>query len=432
MKKNDSAKSNKRKDSKGRILREGESQRPDGRYMYAVVDPVTKERKYIYSWKLERHDPTPKGKRIDKSLREKISELQVKDFVGVSLNGGGLTVAKLVDKYIETKRGVSPSTRSGYKTCQNFLKKDPFGQKRIDTVTVLDAKQWLVKLQDVDKKSYSSIHSLRGVIRPAFQLAVESNYIYKNPFNFELKGVLIDDSIKRQAVSRADERKFLQFIKGDEYYSRYYDAIFILFNTGLRIGELCGLTLRDIDLENRVLNVDHQLQYNPGVGKNIRKTKTDAGTRKLPMSDEVYDAFTRVLRTRKASNIKEEIDGFSNFLFLNRQGKVLVGYQFEKIFERIIEKHNTLYKQELPKITPHMCRHTYCTRMASTGISVQTLKYLMGHADIQTTMNVYTHLDYNDAAMDLKRVAAKAELEQKNIITKEPEKCKIINLAEYA
>ena len=84
MKKNDSAKSNKRKDSKGRILREGESQRPDGRYMYAVVDPVTKERKYIYSWKLERHDPTPKGKRIDKSLREKISELQVKDFVGVS------------------------------------------------------------------------------------------------------------------------------------------------------------------------------------------------------------------------------------------------------------------------------------------------------------------------------------------------------------
>lgn len=408
----------KRTDNKGRILREGEIQRTDGRYMYAVVDPVTKQRKYIYSWKLERHDPMPAGKKSDKSLREKVKEFQVKNFIGVSTDGAGLTVSQLVDKYTDTKRNVRASTKAGYKTVKTFLEKDALGKKRIDTVSVIDAKLWISNLQK-NGKSYSSIHTIRGVLRPAFQLAVESNYIFINPFNFELKDVLINDSIKREAVDIKTENKFLKFLKEDEYYNSIYDGALILFKTGLRISELCGLTLSDIDLDKRTIDINHQLQYNTGIGKNIRATKTNAGSRVLPMSNEVYEAFVRVVNSRKEPDIEEIIedsDGkkYTGFLFLDNKGKSTVAYYWEKRFQHAIEKHNTIFKDELPVIVPHMCRHTYCTRMAVSGVSPNTLKYLMGHSDIQTTLNVYTHTKYDDAKKELEQIEAMRELENLN------------------
>lgn len=91
------------------------------------------------------------------------------------------------------------------------------------------------------------------------------------------------------------------------------------------------------------------------------------------------------------------IDGVSSFLFLDDKVKPMVAYHWEKKFQRSVEKYNKIYKVELPKIIPHVCRHTYCTNMAKSGISVKTLQYLMGHSDISVTMNVYTHLELADA-----------------------------------
>jgi integrase len=412
--------SEKRRDKKDRILKENESQRPDGRYQYMMRDPITKKRKYIYSWKLMEHDPMPAGKKPDKSLREKVKELQMKEFIKISLDGGGMTVSELVDRYIATKRTVKPSTKAGYKTTQNWLKKDPFGQKRIDSINTDIAKHWLISLQDKHKKSYSSIHSIRGIVRPAFQYAVDADLIYKNPFNFELKGILINDSVKRQAVSVRDERRFLEFIRNDEHFKEYYDGILILFKTGLRLGELCGLTVDDIDLNARRFSVNHQLQYNNGIGKNVRSVKTNAGFRELPMTDEVYEAFVRVLNNKANGReifVDEDGKSYGDFLFLDSRDKVMVGYQWEKRFTHIIEKYNKMYKDELPKITPHMCRHTYCTRMAASGININTLKYLMGHSSIEVTADVYTHLGTENAEVELDRI--KDELTR---INKEAEK----------
>ena len=401
----------KRKDNKGRNLREGEQQRADGRYMYAYIDSVTGKRKYLYSWKLEKHDKVPAGKKNDKSLREKIKEIQKDVADGIMADGGGLTVSDLVEKYIETKQGVRPTTMNGYKTVINFLKKDPFGKKRIDKIKVLEAKKWIIDLQK-NGKSYSSIHTIRGVVRPAFALAVESDYIRKNPFDFELKDVLINDSIRRQAVEPKVERAFLQFVKNDEHFSQYYDGMFILFKTGLRISELCGLTVNDIDMKERTININHQLQTTGNKGKYIEKTKTDAGTRMLPMTEEVYQAFQRVLANRKTPKVEQMIDGYSGFLFLDSRGKAMVAYQWEKRFQHAIEKHNKIYKAELPKITPHICRHTYCTNMAKRMISPKTLQYLMGHSSIEVTMNVYTHLGLLDAKKEVDRIEAVKELER--------------------
>lgn len=73
-------------------------------------------------------------------------------------------------------------------------------------------------------------------------------------------------------------------------------------------------------------------------------------------------------------------------------------------FQYALGKYNRTFKEELPIITPHICRHTYCTNMAKSGISVKTLQYLMGHADIATTLNVYTHLKYDDVEKEVREV----------------------------
>ena len=188
--------------------------------------------------------------------------------------------------------------------------------------------------------------------------------------------------------------------------------MFILFKTGLRISELCGLTIRDIDLKERTINVSKQLQYTGGKKAYIEQTKTDAGTRVLPMSDEVYEAFKRVISGRKKPKVEQMIDGVSGFLFLDEKGKSMVAYQWEKKFQHLVEKYNKIYKVELPKITPHVCRHTFCTNMAKSGISVKTLQYLMGHSDISITMNVYTHLKLADAQDELEKLKVREQVKK--------------------
>lgn len=405
------AESFKRKDSKGRILRDNEMQRADGRYMYAYKDPTTGKRMYIYSWKLERNDKTPAGKKIDLSLREKekLIEKDLRD--GISYKAGGVTVLELVERYISLKTKVRPTTRAGYKTVVNVLKTDPFGKKKIANIKTSEAKMWLIELQD-GGRSYSSIHSIRGVVRPAFEMAVEDDLLRKNPFDFELATVLINDSVKRDALTAKQERDFLKFIKEDEYFNQFHDGMFILFKTGLRISELCGLTIRDIDLQERTIDINKQLQYTGGKKVYIEQTKTTAGTRVLPMSDEVYEAFKRIISSRKKPKVEQMIDGVSGFLFLDDKGKPMLAYQWEKKFQHSVEKYNKIYKVELPKITPHICRHTYCTNMAKSGIAVKTLQYLMGHADIATTLNVYTHLKLEDAKDELEQMKVREQLKK--------------------
>ena len=98
---------------------------------------------------------------------------------------------------------------------------------------------------------------------------MDDDVIRKNPFGFELATVIYNDSVTREALSRENERKFMKFVKEDPHFSRYYDGIYILFNTGLRISEFVGLTKSDIDFENMKINVNHQLQRYNGIGYKI-------------------------------------------------------------------------------------------------------------------------------------------------------------------
>lgn len=345
------------------------------------------------------------------ALRELEKEIERDLANGIACQGGGLTVLELAERYIGQRRNVRPTTKAGYKTVVNALKKDKFGNKRIDTVKKSDARQWLISLQDAGR-SYSSIHCIRGVLRPAFQMALDDDLIRKNPFDFPLAEALINDSVKRNALTPKQERAFLNFVKEDDYLSKYYEGVFILFKTGLRISELCGLTLRDVDLKERTISINHQLQVIAGKGAYIEEPKTASGVRMLPMTEEVYDAFKQAVSKRKNPKIEVMIDGYSGFLFLDGRGQPMKSYQWEQRFRRAVEKYNKIYKEELPRITPHVARHTYCTNMVKRQVSVKLLQYLMGHADVTTTLNTYTHLRMKDVKEELERLKIQEEARQ--------------------
>ena len=395
--------SEKRKDSRGRILRTGERQRKDGSYLYTYKGKDGKNH-YVYSRKLEPTDRLPAGARDGKSLREHEEEIRKSLADDVAYHGGNVSVLELVERYIGTKTGVRHNTLAGYKTVVNILKKDEFGARRIDTVKVSDAKLWLIKLQSVDKRSYSSIHSIRGVVRPAFQMAVDDDLIRKNPFGWALATVLINDSVTREALTPKQERAFLEFVKNDKHYSKYYDGMFILFKTGMRVSEFCGLTLYDVDMPDRKIHITKQLQRTRDGVYLIEDTKTTYGERILPMGADVYECFRNLIKNRREVSKEPVVDGVKGFLVLDKDGNPYLANHWEKRFQYALGKYNRTYKEELPTITPHVCRHTYCSNMARSGIGAKTLQYLMGHADISTTLNVYTHLGYEDAEREVKEL----------------------------
>ena len=155
----------------------------------------------------------------------------------------------------------------------------------------------------------------------------------------------------------------------------------------------------------------------PELGVIIETTKTDAGTRVLPITEDVAQMFQAIIEDRNAPKVEKTIDGYSGFLFYDDNGMSLVAMHWQHRFNRMVGRYNDIYRVQMPNITPHVCRHTYCSNMAKSGMNPKTLQYLMGHSDISVTMNVYTHIGFDDAEEELKRMEefrkAQAEVEQK-------------------
>ena len=285
-----------------------------------------------------------------------------------------MTVMELVDRYLATKTGVKHSTKANYKFVKNLLEKEDFSGKKIGNVKTSDAKPFLIQLQQSGRR-YSTVKTVRGVLRPAFQMAVDDDCLHKNPFGFDLAGGVVNDSLTREAISRDQMRKFLKFIRDDNCYCKYYEAVFILFHTGMRIS-------------------------------------TNAGTRKLPMTEEVFRCFQAILEDREPPAVEPMVDGHVGFLYLDDQGLPLVAMHWEHRFNRMVRRYNDIFRVQMPNITPHVCRHTYCSNQARAGMNPKTLQYLMGHSDISVTMNVYTHLGLEDAAAEMARMKVVEEVRQ--------------------
>lgn len=401
-----------RRDKKNRVLRRGESVRADGQYQFKYH--VNGKPKFVYSWRLEPTDKLPQGKKPCLSLRELEKQIGYDLDTLADPTRKSMRVCDLVERYLTTKvNAVKPTTRSNYKFVQNILAEHEFSSRKIGDIKTSDAKLFLIGLQ-ADGKRYSTVKTVRGVLRPAFQMAVDYDILVKNPFGFELAGVVVNDTVTREAITKDQMRKFLKFCRDDNVYCKYYEAFYILFHTGMRISEFCGLTIKDIDLENNIINIDHQLQRLSDMTYLIQSTKTNAGTRELPITEDVAYCFRAILEDRPTPKVEQFVDGYSGFLYLDKDGLPEVALHWEHRFRHAVNRYNEIYRVQMPKITPHICRHTYCSNMVKAGMNPKTLQYLMGHSDIGVTMNTYTHLGLEDAKEEMIRMeelnAARAEL----------------------
>ena len=394
--------STKRKDHKGRILKTGESQRKDLIYQYRYTD-FRGKRQTVYAPTLQ-------------ELRQKEKEIQKQIDDGIDYEAGQITVIELLEKYISLKKGVRYNTKVGYQFVLNLVKKEDFGHRKISTIKVSDAKLWFAKLQK-DGRGYSTITSVRGVIKPAFQMACDEDAVRKNPFIFKLTDAVVNDSEPRMALTEEQLETWMNFIKNDNTYSKYYDEFVVLLETGMRVSEFCGLTKKNLDFKNRRIQVDHQLVRERGGKYYVEETKTSSGCRFIPMTDTIYQSLKNMLARRPKVKKEVIVDGYSNFIMLDKNGNPKVALHIENEMRWAMQKYTKLYPDNpLPVITPHIFRHTFCTNYANSGMDIKDLQYLMGHSDAGVTLNVYTHASYAHAAEQMTRIT---EFRKKSDLKKE-------------
>ncbi len=383
----------KRKDKNGILLRKGERQLENGNYQYRYMDCFG-----------DRHSFN--AKTLDE-LRKLEREEQRENEEGRAYAAGEVTVIELVKRYLKLKNASRYNTKVNYDTVTRIIEREQFGKRKIRDIKVSDAKLWFSDLQARGFR-YCTITNIRGVVKPAFDMAWDEEIVRRNPFAFKITDAIVNDTVPREALSEEDEAIWMNFIREDSTYSKYYDEFVVLFGTGMRVSEFCGLTKNDLDFANKKIRVDHQLCRERQQNKNryfIEKTKTDAGKRYIPMTDEVFMALKNIVKNRPHIKTEMMIDGYTGFLLIDKNGNPKVALHIENEFRWAEKKYNKLHPDRpLPHITPHVARHTFSTRMAQSGMDVKALQYLMGHSDAGVTMNVYTHTNYDFAVKQLVKI----------------------------
>lgn len=380
----------KRRDSKGALLKQGERQRKDGRYEYRYSD-LRGARHSVYAQTL-------------KELREIEDKIDLAAKNNEDYIKGNINVVQLVDRYVALRQGVRYNTKVGFSFVKNLILKEDFAYRKIRDIKTSDAKLWFIKLHD-DGKGYSTLTTVRGVLKPAFDMAYEEEIVHRNPFDFKITTVVPNDSEHRIALTDEQLETWMNYIKTDKTYSKYYDEFVVLKETGMRVSEFCGLTLKDIDLKARRIKVDHQLVRERNGRYYIEETKTKSGKRYIPMTDTSYIAFSNLIANRPQLKIEPIIDGYSGFLLIDKKLQPKVALHIENECRWAQAKYEKLYPNNpLPRITPHVFRHTFCTNMAKAGLDVKSLQYLMGHSDVGVTMNVYTHASYESALVQFAKL----------------------------
>ncbi len=385
-----------RKDERGRALRKGEVQRAsDKRYMYSYTDPLGR-RKFIYAQDLA-------------TFREKEKQLMKDQLDGLDIYvAGKATVNITFDRYMSTKSKLRETTRSNYIYIYDRFVRDTFGKKKIAEVKYSDVLQFYLHLLNVDDLSLGTLDSVHTLLHPTFQLAVRDEVIRKNPSDGVMKEIGKEtDKARgvRHALTVAEQKAFMSYIANHPVYYHWWPLFAVLLGTGGRIGEVLGLTWDDLDFENRVISINHSLVYYP-IGNSrkstvqISKPKTEAGIRTIPMLDTVYDAFQMAQEEQAESGFDEvEIDGMKGFVFINRFGSTHNPQSVNRTIKRIISSYNAEEvvnaKKErrqpviLPDFSCHHLRHTFCTRLCEHETNLKVIQAIMGHRNIETTMDIY-------------------------------------------
>ena len=407
----------KRRDSKGRILFDGEQQKSTGQYEYRYKDGYG-VRRSIYSWRLTNADPVPKGKRACKPLREMEQEIiqdkhdNIESFIAKSA-----TLNDRFQVYIDGKINLKPSTKQNYLYMYNKYARDTIGKKIMSELNYSVMQKFYNEL--ITKKGFkpNSMEVMHTVLNPIFEDAVADNIIRTNPCPRAMKKIREGGNWGRKRVSTKDaltaeqQKAFIDFMKSHEEYARWVNVITVLLGTGLRIGECTGLTWKNCNFNSNTISINHTLIYRKWedgtCGYQVMLPKTQKGIRTVPMFAEVREALlAEQAWQKKVGTANTIVDGMGNWVFTNRYGTVLSPKSVNNAIQRIVRDYNNeeeaLAKEQgrtpqlLPHITNHQLRHSFCTRLMEesckpgSNIPLKLIQDIMGHADFSTTMDIYT------------------------------------------
>lgn len=382
---------NKRKDKNRVVLRKGEGERPNGTYEYRWTDR-TGIRKRVYAKTLE-------------ELREKEKDILKDQIDGINSNARIMLVNDIYEMWKELKRGLKDNTFCNYKYMYEMFARNQIGKIKVSALRKSDVKKFYNYLADERGLAVSTIDSVHTVLHQVLDLAVDDGYLRNNVSDNvlkELKQSHIFKTEKRRALTVAEQELFLNFLKKNHTYRHWYPIFAVMIGTGLRVGEVTGLRWCDIDLENSMIDVSHTLVYynhaQNGCYFNVHTPKTKAGVRQVPMLDFVREAFLEEQKYQEELNIKckAKIDGYTDFIFVNRFGNTQHQGTLNKAIRRIIRDCNDevlLRGEEKPVLLPHFSchslRHTFTTRMCEAHVDVKVIQDALGHADISTTLGIY-------------------------------------------
>ena len=402
----------KRKDSKGRILKEGERQRSDGRYEYRYTDAGGSVRS-IYSWRLVETDPTPSGKRKSKPLRELETTILIDLNDGIDgYSANTTTLNEAYEDFFATKVKLKESSRIHYQSVYNHHARDVIGIKPVGDIKPSHIRKLYIDMQVKDGLKFSTVKGLNMLLHQIFEMLVDDDILRKNPTKGLLRDLDINQSAKRHALSRAEQDRFLTFIASDTCAQRWIPLITFLFGTGARIGEATAITWEDIDFDQKEIHIRkaHTTALTE-YGTTCRKlgpTKTIASARTIPMFQDVYRILKAEYNIQFLQAGRHSIQ--SNFVFKSRCGNPVNVTSFWLALRSMCDRCNAaeekLAAQEsrspivVPYFSPHIIRHTFCTRMCEEEPNLKVVQEIMGHANFQITMDVY-----NEATKDAKRLS---------------------------
>ena len=395
----------KRTDNRGRVLRTGESQNKDGRYCFKWTDGTGK-RNTTYSVNLV-------------ELREKEKQIQRDMEDGINANSANMTLNQLFAIYMESKSNIRESTRIVYNIHWNAnIKASLLSDMKISQIKQYHIKKWIAELKEKGAKN-SSIKRYETLLSTVLQFAVKNDLIRKNPCADCGREIKVAPANKR-ALTVNEQKALLDFAKNDNTYSVYYPIILFLLSTGLRISEAIGLTADRIDSKNNVMHIDRQLLYRTVEGSyayRFAPTKSSSGKRDIPLTENTRKALIKqkeldLIFGRRAK--EQKVDGEKGLIFITRNGTPINSRNFGKALDGLVKACNRkeVINAEsehrdpilLPHISPHMLRHTFCTRCAEAGLDIKVLQMIMGHSDISITMNIYNHVDAARVQNEMKKL----------------------------
>ena len=382
----------KRKDKSRVVLRTGEIQRKDGTYQYSWTDK-NKKRRYVYARTLD-------------NLREKEEQIAKDISDGIKAEARYTTLNELYALWKDLKRGLKDNTFENYKYMYETFVRNQIGDKRISMLKKSDIKRFYNYLADERGLKPATIDNIHTVLHQVLDMAVDDDYIRNNPSNNvlkELKQSHIFKTEKRRGLTRPEQELFLSYLKDTPSVQNWYPVFAVMVGTGLRVGELTGLRWCDVDIEEGTIDVNHTLVYydhRTSEGKrgcyfNVNTPKTEAGNRQVPMLDFVKEAFLMEKERQDMLDVHCEamVDGYTDFIFINRFGQPQHQSTLNKAIRRIIRDCNDeqFLKDDNPKVllphfSCHSLRHTFTTRMCEAGVNVKVIQDTLGHKDISTTL----------------------------------------------